>query len=284
MMSTVGNVVPFSTAPVNPFSRELFSVVSVPGLSAQAIQGLETTYPGTLTAEMRSLLRTTCGLTAAEFGTIDFTSRWHPEEPISVFRPCLTLAVDDEGRRWIAETSRDQGLPGPVWCVLPDPAVTLYVSDDLHGFLSTLKEVAERGQLCKWLRGIQRDALAVWAQRQMLARMSYESCREDRSLRGWLAELPFGVQLYDLRARLALRGWPHGLAGPEGRLYRCGRLPVFAVSTAPSASRWTQHMSHVAATAEIVVPAATAAIGRLRATGHSAKASGPPTPASADTC
>jgi hypothetical protein len=255
MMSTVGKVVPFSTAPINPLSCGPFELVRVPGLSPQAIQGLEATYPGTLTADMRSLLRTTCGLTAAEFGTIDFTSRWHPEEPISVFRPCLTLAIDDEGRRWIAETSRDQGLPGPVWCVLPDPAVTLYVSDDLTDFLSTLKDVSERGQLCKWLRGLQRDARAIWAQRQVLARVSYESCREDRDLRGWLAELPFGVHIYDLRARSALRGWPYGLAGPEGRLYRCGRLPVFAVATAPSASRWTQHMSEVAAAADLLAPA-----------------------------
>jgi hypothetical protein len=260
MMSTVDKVVPFSAAPSNPLSRGPFKLVSVPGLSAQAIQGLEATYPGTLTADMRSLLSTTCGLTAAEFGAIDFTSRWHPEEPISVFRPCLTLAIDDEGRRWIAETSRDQGLPGPVWCVLPDPAVALFVSDNLNGFLSTLNDVTERGQLCKWLRGLHRDARAIWVQRQVLARVSYESCSEDRCLRGWLAELPFGVHIYDLRAQSVLRGWPYGLAGPEGRLYRCGRLPVFAVSTAPSASRWTQHMSEVAAAAEILAPAAAHAL------------------------
>lgn len=256
MMSTAGKVVPFSLAPVKPLPRGLFKLISVPGLSEQAIQGLEATYPGTLTADMRSVLRSTCGLTAAEFGTIDFTGRWQPEEPISVFRPCLTLAIDDEGRRWIAETSRDRGLPGPVWCVLPDPAVTLHISDDLNGFLSTLNDAVERGRLDKWLRSLHRDARAIWEQRQALARVSYETCREDRGLRGWLSALPFDVHLYDLRAPSALRGWPYGLAGPEGRLYRCGRLPVFAVSTVPSASRWTQHMSQVAATAEILAPAA----------------------------
>ena len=234
MMSSADKVVPFSPAPVKPLPHGLFKLVSVPGLSTQAIQGLEATYPGALTADMRSLLSTTCGLTAPEFGTIDFTSRWHPEEPISVFRPCLTLAIDDEGRRWIAETSREQGLPGPVWCVLPDPAITLYVSDDLNGFLSTLSDAAEHGQLYRWLRGLQRDARSIWAQRRTLARVSYEGCREDRGL----------------------RGWPYGLAGPEGRLYRCGRLPVFAVSAAPSASRWTQHMSQIAATAETLAAAA----------------------------
>ena len=255
-MSTVGKVVPLSPAPVKPLRGGLFKLVSVPGLSEQAIQGLEATYPGTLTADMRSLLRTTCGLMAAEFGAIDFTGRWHPEEPISVFRPCLTLAIDDQDRRWIAETSRDQGLPGPVWCVLPDPAVTLYISADVDSFLSTLNDVAERGQVSKWLWSLHREARTIWTQRQALARVSYEICREDRGLRGWLAELPFGTHIYDLRAPSALCGWPHGLAGPEGRLYRCGRLPVFAVSAAPSASRWTQYMSQIAATADMLLPAA----------------------------
>jgi len=254
-MSTVGKVVPFAVAPHAPHPRGLFKLVSVPGLSSQAIQGLEATYPGTLTAEMRSLLRTTCGLTAAEFGTIDFTSRWHPQEPISVFRPCLTLAIDDEGRRWIAETSRDHGLPGPVWCVLPDTAVTLYVCDELNKFLSTVRDSAERGRLYKWLRGLHSDARAIWAQRQALARRSYQICCEDRGLRGWLAGLPFDVHIYDLRAPSRLRGWPHGLAGEDGRLYRCGRLPVFTVASAPSANRWTQHMSQVAAAAEVLAPA-----------------------------
>jgi len=257
MMSTPGKVVPFSSAPVKPRRRGLFELVSVPGLSTHAIQGLEATYPGTLTADMRSLLSTTCGLTAAEFGTIDFTSRWHPEEPISVFRPCLTLAIDDEGRRWIAETSRSQGLPGPIWCVLPDPAVALYVCDDLNGFSSTLNDAAERGQLCRWLRDLHYDAREIWVRRQALARLSLESCRDDRRLRSWLAGLPPDVQIYDLRAPSALRGWPYGLAGPEGRLYRCGRLPVFAVSAPPSANRWSRYMGQVAATAEMLGPAAT---------------------------
>jgi hypothetical protein len=254
-MPSADKVVPLSATPVKPLPGGTRKLVSVAGLSTQAIQGLEATYPGTLTSDMRSLLSTTCGLTAPEFGTIDFTSRWHPEEPISVFRPCLTLAIDDEGRRWIAETSRDHGLPGPVWCVLPDPAVTLYISHDLSGFLSTLEEAAEHGQLYRWLRGLQRDARSIWAQRQTLARVSYETCREDRLLRSWLAALPFDVQIYDLRDPSALRGWPYGLAGPEGRLYRCGRLPVFAVSIAPSASRWRQHMSQLAASCEIRTPA-----------------------------
>ncbi len=253
MMSTEGKVVPFSPAPLKPFPRGP-KLVSVPGLSAQAIQGLETTYPGTLTADMRSLLRKTCGLSAAEFGAIDFTGRWHPEEPISVFRPCLTLAIDDEGRRWIAETSCDQGLPGPVWCVLPDPAVALYVSEDLNGFLGTLHDTVERGQLFRWLRSLHRDARAIWVQRQALARASYQICREDRGLRGWLAELPFNVHIYDLRAPSALRGWPYGLAGPEGQLYRCGRLPVFAVS-APSASRGRHSRSRIVAASELSAPA-----------------------------
>jgi len=41
---------------------------------------------------------------------------------------------------------------------------------------------------------------------------------------------------------LGVRGWPHGLVGPSGRLYRCGRLPVFAVAGSPSEG-WRQEFS-----------------------------------------
>jgi hypothetical protein len=63
------------------------------------------------------------------------TSRgcWFPEEPCPVFRPCLTLAVDDAGRRWIAEFG-GKDLPGPIWCVFHDPKVAVYISDDLAAF------------------------------------------------------------------------------------------------------------------------------------------------------
>jgi hypothetical protein len=195
---------------------------------------------------MRSLLQTTCGFSAAEFGTIDFTSRWHPEEPIHVFRPCLTLAVDDEGRRWIAETSRRNGLPGPVWCILNEPAVAVYASEDLSDFIATLDETARRGRLSRWLRTLQQEARGVWIHRETLAQASYHSCRDDRGIRGWLAELPFDAHIFDLRARSALRGWPYGLAGPDARFYRCGSLPIFAVSASPSESRWSQHMAQIA--------------------------------------
>ena len=261
MMSTPDNVVPFSPAPGTRISRGARGITPVPGLRPEAIQGLVASYPGTLTDEMRSLLQRTCGLTADELGTIDFTGRWHPAEPIDVFRPCLTLSVDDEGRRWIAETSRKRGLPGPVWCVLPEPGVAIYVSDDLGGFLDRLEDARRRGRFAKWLRDLDREAQTVWARRHELSRESYQTCRGDLRLRGWLALLPFDARVYDLRAPTAMRGWPYGFGGPDGRLYRCGRLPVFAVSTSPSASRWRQYMTQIAAVGEISLPAVAHATG-----------------------
>jgi hypothetical protein len=70
-------------------------------------------------------------LAATELGSVDFTGCWFRAEPCPVFRPCLTLAVDDNGRRWIAEIGH-KGLPGPIWCVFADPQVAVYVSDDLQ--------------------------------------------------------------------------------------------------------------------------------------------------------
>lgn len=244
--------VPCFSAPVLQQSAGL---TPGPGLSTEAITELEASYPGVLTPEMRSLLKETCGLDAGDFGTVDFTSRWHPVEPISVLRPSLTLAIDDGGRRWIAETSRERGLPGPVWCILPDPAVAVYASDDLSGFLNIIQAAGRQAQLSAWIQDLHDQGRVVWACRNSLARESYQICLKDPGLRGWLAELPPGARVYDLRKPSAMRGWPYGLAGPDGDLYRCGPLPVFAVSRSPRASRWMRHMTEIAAEGEILSPA-----------------------------
>jgi hypothetical protein len=262
MMSKSDKVMPFASALAMSLAGGASRVARIPGLRPEAIQGLEALYPGTLTPEMRSLLETTCGLSAAEFGTIDLTGHWHPEESMAVFRPCLTLAIDDEGRRWIAETSRQRGLPSPVWCILPEPAVALHVSEDLGSFLTAVDDSARRGLLLKWLRNFDKRARTVWARtvwahRQTLARKSFEHCRQDSSIRGWLRALPFDAQVYDLREPSSTPGWPYGIAGPDGRTYRCGRLPIFAVATSPTSGRWTQHTAHIARPGELLDPPGT---------------------------
>lgn len=251
-MSTPDTEVPCLSAPVLSHSA---GFMPGRGLSLEAITELEASYPGVLTPEMRSLLKSSCGLEAGDFGTVDFTSLWYPVEPISVFRPCLTLAIDDGGHRWIAETSRQRGLPGPVWCILSDPAVAVYASDDLNGFLDILQAAARQVQLSAWIQDLHEQARVVWACRNSLARESYHTCLKDPGLRGWLAELPVGARIYDLRKPCAMRGWPYGLAGPDGELYRCGRLPLFAVSRSPTTSRWMQHMAQIATAGEILSPA-----------------------------
>lgn len=135
----------------------------IPGLRPETMRGLDASYPGKLTDEMRAPLHETCGLSVSGFAAIDFTGGWHLEEPIGVLRPSLTLAIDDEGRRRIGETWRQHGLPGPIWCVLPERAVTIYVSDDLSGFLGKLNESTRQSHLAKWLRGLHGDAHGVWA-------------------------------------------------------------------------------------------------------------------------
>lgn len=259
-MSIPDKVVPFKRAPATRRTLGAPQITTAPGLHPQAIQGLDALYPGTLTAEMRALLEKTCGLSVSGFASIDFTASWYPEEPIGVFRPSVTLAIDDEGRRWIGETSRQQGLPGPIWCVFTEPAVALYVSDDLSGFLDELNQSTRHGQLAKWLRELHGAAHRIWSCRHSFAQESYELCRKDQGLRGWLAELPIDARVYDLRASSTPRGWPYGLAGPEGRFYRCGRLPVFAVAAAPSTPRWRQHMAHIAATGQLARPAVVASL------------------------
>jgi hypothetical protein len=212
------------------------SVKPLPGLRSEVIQNLECSYPGILSPTMKSLLGRCCGLVGTALGSIDFTGCWFDEEPCAVFRPALTLAIDDAGRRWIAEVG-NQDLPGPVWCVLQHPEVAVYVCDDLAAFLSMLHEHSSQGSMHAWLQSLTTEARIVWSRRHVWAMRPHAAHRSDRAIRAWLLGLPFDAYVYDLRSPRTVRGWPYGVAGPSGRLYRCGRLPVFAVA-APPAEGW----------------------------------------------
>jgi hypothetical protein len=265
MMSTPDKMAPFLTSPwLNP-AGECSGATCLPGLSHEAIQSLEVTYPGPIADVTRRLLATTCGVAGTDLGDIDFTGRWFPEEPLAVFRPCLTLAVDDAGRRWIAELN-EHALPGPVWCVFPDPEVVVYASDDVVQFIGTLRERTARGDLAQWVRDLGIEARTVWNRRQTLAARSLRACQCDDSVRAWVAGLPLDAYLYDLRERTPWRGLPYGLAGPAGRLYRCGRLAIFAVAGWPSHSRWAERLSEIAASFPAAVPAAARYAADPRAT------------------
>ena len=150
-----------------------------------------------------------------------------------MFRPALTLAVDDAERRWIAEIG-NQDLPGPIWCVFPHPEVAVYVSDDLAAFLRVLRERTCRGEVGAWLRDLATQASSVWSRRHALAIRPHQAYRLDRAIRGWLMTLPSDAYVYDLRAHTEARGWPYGVVGPSGRHYRCGRELIFAVAGLPA--------------------------------------------------
>jgi hypothetical protein len=232
-MSASNAVVPLISAPwVNAEGNPL-SVIPLPGLRPEVIQSLESSYPGILSPPMKELLGRCCGLAGTELGSIDFTGCWFLEEPSPIFRPALTLAIDDAGRRWIAELG-NKDLPGPIWCVFPRPDVAVYVSEDLATFLATLRERTCRGQVGAWLAQIASRARRVWSHRHGSAIRPHEAARTDAALRGWLIELPPDAYVYDLRRASDLHGWPCGVAGPSARHYRCGRLPVFAVAGSPA--------------------------------------------------
>lgn len=238
---------PWLNAQGNPLS-----VIPLPGLREEVIQSLECSYPGILSPPMKELLSRSCGLGGTELGSIDFTGCWFLEEPYAIFRPALTLAIDDAERRWIAEVGNGE-LPGPIWCVFPQPEVAVYVSDDLAAFLATLRERTCQGDVSRWLDELAAQARAVWSQRHAWAIRPHEARRADPAIQGWLMTLPSAAYVYDLRAQSAVRGWPYGVAGPSARHYRCGRLPVFAVAGLPAegwrASRRRARVAHAKAPA-----------------------------------
>ncbi len=228
-MSTPDTMTPLLATPWVDAGGKPLSVRSLPGLRPELIETLSSAYPGIINPPLQALLASCCGLADTELGHVDFTGCCFPEEPFSVFHPCLTIAIDDAGRRWIAEVS-SKDLPGPVWCVFPDPQVAVHISDDLPTFLATLREHAHRGQTLAWLQDLSEIAQIVWAHRRASALRPSGACHADREIRGWLATLPSDAYVYDLRRPNTVRGWPYGVAGPSARLYRCGRLPVFAVA------------------------------------------------------
>jgi hypothetical protein len=240
-MSTTDTMTSLVSAPWLDTDGNPLRVRALPGLRPEVIHSLECSHPGIINPALGALLEICCGLAATELGSVDFTGCWFPDESCQVFRPCLTLAMDDAGRRWIAEIGH-KDIPGPIWCVFADPKVAVYVSDDLVGFLGILRGCACRGETRKWLQNLSAQARTVWARRQSLARHPYELHESDEQIRGWLAGLPSNAYVYDLRTPTVARGWPYGFLGPSGRLYRCGRLPVFAVAGSPSEG-WRQKFS-----------------------------------------
>jgi hypothetical protein len=232
-MSAPDTMMPLVSAPWMDAEGNPLSVSPLPGLRCDVIQSLECSYPGILKPAMKNLLSTCCGLAGTELGSIDFTGCWFLEEPSAVFRPALTLAIDDAERRWIGEIG-DKELPGPIWCVFPNPEVAVYVCDDLAAFVAALAERTCRGEMQAWLQDLITQARTVWSRRHARASRPHEACHLDRAIRGWLLGLPCDAYVYDLRSPRTPRGWPYGVLGPSGRQYRCGRLPVFAVAGLPA--------------------------------------------------
>ena len=232
-MSATAPIMPMVSAPWSSANGNPLSVTPLPGLRSEVIDALECSHPGLVSPSMKALLSGCCGLAGTELGSIDFTGCWFLEEPYSVFRPALTLAVDGAERRWIAEIGNGE-LPGPIWCVFPEPEVAVYVSDHLTDFVATIHDHTTRGDMQAWLHGLTGQARTVWARRHASALRPHDAARADRAIRGWLAGLPSGAYVYDLRTQGMTRGWPYGAAGPSARMYRCGRLPVFAVAGLPA--------------------------------------------------
>ena len=232
-MSTLDTMTPVISTPWLDVTGRALSTRSLPGLRPEVLKTLERAYPGKLTPAFAALLSVCCGLADTDLGHLDFTGCCFPDEACSVFHPCLTIAIDDSGRRWIAELG-GRNLPGPVWCVFSEPEVAVHVSDDLTSFLATLRDRACRGQSLAWLQQLTVTARAIWSHRRALARRPKGVDRSNPEVQRWLAGLPSHTYVYDLRIPSNARGWPYGVAGPSARLFRCGRLPVFAVAGSPT--------------------------------------------------
>jgi hypothetical protein len=252
---SANTMLPHLAHPWTQANGQVLPVQPGPSLNASAIDSIRTTFPGTLTRQHSQLLRRSCGIDGTPLGHLDFTGQWHDQETLAVFRPCLTLAVDAQGRRWIAETANTQGLPGPVWCVMQDPQVVVYMSEDLGEFLALLHRHTCAHSITGWLQAIDAAAGRVWKRRGALAFQSRQECGHDREVRAWLLQLPRDSRVYDLRSPTFGAGWPYGVAGRTGRFHRCGRELLFAVSGFPAPSLWVDYLGHLAQHHDTPAPA-----------------------------
>jgi len=236
-MSTRDTSVPAPAVRPGSLVTNLQHMVALPGIQPESLRHISARWQGSLTADMRQLLQITSGLSGTPIGNIDFTGCWHPEEPLALFRPCLTLAVDSGGRRWIAEAGRTRGLPGPVWCIDPDRRVAVYVDRRLQDFLRRLDHYSRPGHASLWNVTLAAQARRVWLRRYAQAIHVYVASRSLKEIRSWLGRLPQDAWIYDLRAPGSPRGLPYGLAPNPTQWSRCGRLPIFALcrdTTSPS--------------------------------------------------
>ena len=245
-MSTIDTLMPLVLGPWLDATGKQAPSMPVPGLPPETIKTLELSFSVRIDDERRELLRFCSGLHGTVLGSVDFTGCFFPPESLSVFRPCITLAVDDLGRRWIAETSGDSTIAGRVWSVWPDPKVALLVADDLGQFIATLREHTRGNSTLAWLQGLESDAWRIWANRHSRALRPYQAHRFDATIHEWIATLPADAFVYDLRGEKKTRGWPYGLLGSSAKLYRYGSLPIFAVAGWPVESPyWPNPAEHL---------------------------------------
>lgn len=234
-----------------------------PHLDPATVRLLREVFPARLTPAFEGLLRDLCTGTASNPGASDATDHARTRESLAVLRPCLTLAIDERGCRWIAETVTSSGIPGPVWCVYENPRVAVYIGADVREFLGTVLRQCEHRSMSGWLQSVKAAAERTWQRRGTLAFQSRQDCSADPRVRAWLLRLPRDARVYDLRSASFGDAWPYGAAGAAGRLHRCERELLFAVSGFPPPSRWADHLAHLALTEDMPV-AAVIALARDR--------------------
>jgi hypothetical protein len=95
-----------------------------------------------------------------------------------------TLAIDDQGRRWIAGIGNRRVVQDPLWCVLPEPGVAMLIDRSLADFVVRSHNNERRACTSQWLTVLKIRARKLWASRHTRATALPVACSHTREMRG----------------------------------------------------------------------------------------------------
>jgi SMI1 / KNR4 family (SUKH-1) len=211
----------------------------LPGLSSEAIAGLEGSLGFKLPQDLRDLLPHCAGVEGPLEG-IDFTGRtlggFGKDD---IFPRNIPIAHDGSGNYWVLDVTPESASIAAVFFACHDAPVILYQADSIAAFLS---EVVRKYQPPhqSLIDDVHEDRLfEVWRKNPGTLTVA-DAASRDEVLRAFAATLDDRFTIVDLRGARPGMGFSWGRYGPRTEIRRHGEHPVFAYAAPENRSFWSR--------------------------------------------